>query len=99
MFSVKGLFAGLAPVATAFSLSCSDPSEAALLTRAGRVHEDAIVVDAHAHPKPGYAPTLILGKKTGTFELDFITMKEGGLDAVFFSAPLLGGPGGIGRFT
>ncbi len=78
-------------LATVSSLSCSGPSDSRLWALANRIHERAVVIDAHAHPKPGSAETLNLGEKTGTFELDFITMKEGGLDGVFFTAPLLGG--------
>jgi len=48
-----------------------------------------VVVDAHAHPKPHAAEILSLGEKTAAFEVDFLTMKEGGLDAVFFSVPML----------
>ena len=83
--------AGFFLLAAAYSLSCSGTSDSRLWARANRIHERAVVIDAHAHPKPGSAETLNLGEKTGTFELDFITMKEGGLDGVFFTAPLLGG--------
>ena len=58
------------------------------------VHERAIVVDAHAHPKSNEARSLRLGEKTGEIEVDLVSMKEGGLDAVFFSVPLLGTPPG-----
>jgi membrane dipeptidase len=32
---------------------------------------------------------VVLGETSGKFELDFLTMKEGGLDAVFFNLPML----------
>ena len=70
-------------------LSCAGPSDSTQSERANRIHEEAVVIDAHAHPKPGAAETLSLGEKTAAFELDFVTMKEGGLDAVFFSVPFL----------
>jgi membrane dipeptidase len=70
-------------------LSCARAPDSTPWERAVRIHEDAVVIDAHAHPKPGAAETLNLGEKTASFELDFLTMKEGGLDAVFFSVPML----------
>ncbi len=70
-------------------MSCSGTPEGSLQERAAAIHDQAVVIDAHAHPKPGAAETVVLGAKTGTFELDFITMKEGGLDAVFFNLPML----------
>lgn len=83
--------AGFVPMATALLLGCSGPSDSTLQERAAAIHEQAIVIDAHAHAKPHEAETLDLGEKTGAIEVDFITMKEGGLDAIFFSVPLLGG--------
>jgi len=74
---------------TAMLLACSNSDDQPQSDNAPTIHEQAIVVDAHAHPKPGAAEALNLGEKTGTFELDFITMQEGGLDAVFFSLPML----------
>jgi membrane dipeptidase len=86
----KGLLRAVsAPIAIVVSVSCSEERRGAPRTPGEAIHDRAIVVDAHAHPKPGYEETLNLGEKRGTFELDFITMKEGGLDAVFFSVPLL----------
>ena len=70
-------------------LSCARAPESTPWESANRIHEEAVVVDAHAHPKPGAAETLNLGEKTEGFELDFLTMREGGLDAVFFSLPML----------
>jgi membrane dipeptidase len=70
-------------------LSCARAPDSTPWERAVRIHEDAVVIDAHAHPKPGATETLNLGEKTASFELDFLTMKEGGLDAVFFSVPML----------
>jgi membrane dipeptidase len=67
-----------------------------LWKKARKIHFDAIVIDAHAHPmtSQGMTPDAVpdnldLGKKTEYSCVDFITMKEGGLDAAFFSIPLL----------
>lgn len=62
-----------------------------LWQKAQKIHKKAIVIDAHAHPimQPATPDILDLGKKTGKSQVDFITMKEGGLDAVFYSMPLL----------
>ena len=76
-------------------MSCSAEREVFLKRRANRLHEQAIVIDAHAHPKSNEAPYLILGEQTGAIEVDFITMKSGGLDGVFFSVPLLRGQAGL----
>ena len=89
MITATSFRAGSILLTTVSFLSCSGTSDGTLWERANRIHEQAVVIDAHAHPKPGGAETMSLGEKTGAFELDFITMKEGGLDAVFFSVPLL----------
>jgi microsomal dipeptidase-like Zn-dependent dipeptidase len=83
------LRAGFLLVTALSFLTCTRTSSGTPRERANSIHDQAIVIDAHAHPKPGAAETMSLGEKTGPFELDFITMKEGGLDAVFFSLPLL----------
>jgi len=54
------------------------------------VHERAIVLDAHAHPKPGAAEALDLGGRTFSFDANLPAMREGGVDAVFYSVPFLG---------
>ncbi len=71
--------------------TCSKPSEDEL---ASRIHDEAIVIDAHAHQRMNDAGQLNLGEKTGVIEVDFVTMKEGGLDAIFFSVPLMPGESG-----
>lgn len=78
-----------------FSMSAQERDEE-LWKKARELHFDAIVIDAHAHPMTSYGinpdatpDNLDLGKKTELSSVDFITMKEGGLDAVFFSIPLL----------
>ncbi|MFC2165264.1 dipeptidase [Acidobacteriota bacterium] len=63
------------------------------MKKANKIHSDALVFDAHAHPMIYLYATpekLELGKKTDMSQMDFITMKEGGLDAVFLSLPLVG---------
>jgi membrane dipeptidase len=69
-----------------------------LWKKALEIHNDAIVIDAHVHPMTSYGlnpnatpENLDLGKKTEYSSVDFISMKEGGLDAAFFSLPLLNG--------
>lgn len=85
----KNTQAGFALTTTLLIFACSStPDETPILT-ANTIHERALVIDAHAHPKPGAEASLSLGEKTAGFELDFLTMKEGGLDAVFFSLPML----------
>ena len=64
-----------------------------LWEKALQIHDEAIVMDAHAHPHLFSVPQpspLNLGQKTGESQIDFPTMKEGGLDAVFMALPLRG---------
>ena len=64
-----------------------------LWQKAMKIHNDAIVMDAHAHALlfgVGRRDQLDLGKKDGKSQIDFISMKEGGLDALFLSVPLPG---------
>lgn len=81
--------AGIVVVSSAGVLACSETQDDTPRVGANAIHDQAIVIDAHAHPKPGAAEFVSLGEKRGGFELDFLTMREGGLDAVFFSLPLL----------
>ncbi len=67
-----------------------------LWKKAMEIHNDAIVIDAHAHPMTSYVlnpeatpDNLDLGIKTEYSTVDFISMKEGGLDAAFFALPLI----------
>ena len=62
-----------------------------LWEKALKIHDEAIVMDAHAHPQLFDLPqpsALNLGQKTGESQIDFVTMREGGLDAVFMVLPL-----------
>jgi membrane dipeptidase len=63
-----------------------------------KLHKEAIVIDAHAHPMIHLYMTrhfLNLGNKTGKSQTDFVTMKEGGVDTVFLSMPLSGDMGSL----
>jgi len=63
-----------------------------LWEKARKIHEEALVLDAHAHPVIGGNNPRIdleLGRKTGKSQVDFITMKEGGLDGFFLALPLM----------
>jgi|GEM_PF-7070323 len=78
---------------TALSMPAQDKDEA-LWKKAWKIRQEAIVIDAHAHPmttqgmiSDAVLVNLDLSRKTKYSVIDFITMKEGGLDAVFYSAP------------
>lgn len=61
--------------------------------RAAKLHESAIVFDAHAHPLYGdqFRPgALVLGKENPSSPVTFPAMKKGGLDAVIIAVPLFG---------
>ena len=65
----------------------------ALWEKARRIHDEALVIDAHAHAQLFNAPSptdLDLGDPAGNSQIDFVTMKKGGLDAVFMAMPLRG---------
>lgn len=94
MLPSTALRVGCVLLTTLQVLSCTGSSNSSLRSGTNRIHEGAVVIDAHAHPKSNEAEALILGERTGAIEVDFITMEEGGLDAVFFSAPLLRGRSG-----
>ena len=74
-----------------FTVSGDQPDKD-LWERAAKLHQEAIVIDAHSHPfpfasKPGeWDP----GIDSQTSQVDFVKMKKGGLDAVFYSLPLPG---------
>ena len=62
-----------------------------LYEKAWKVHDTALVIDAHAHPMIylfSNKEHLELGKKTVKSCVDFPTMKQGGLDGVFLALPL-----------
>jgi membrane dipeptidase len=64
-----------------------------LWKKARRIHDESLVVDAHAHAQMFGAPdphALDLGHPTENSQIDFVTMKQGGLDAVFMAMPLRG---------
>ena len=78
------------------NFSSADEADEELWEKARKLHEEAIVIDAHAHPMIHLYMTshfLDLGNKTGKSQTDFVTMKEGGVDTVFLSLPLSGDMG------
>jgi len=56
-----------------------------LMEKAKKIHEEAIVIDTHTDTPLRILRGFKLGKRQETGHLDFIRMKEGGLDAVFFA--------------
>lgn len=57
-----------------------------------RIHEEAIVIDAHAHPllfSKRSAEYFNLGIDNPHSRIDFIKMKSGGIDAVFYALPMI----------
>jgi len=59
----------------------------ALWEKAKKIHEEAIVIDTHSDtPMAITGQAFNLGKKGDKNEVDFVRMKEGGLDAMFFAA-------------
>jgi membrane dipeptidase len=67
-----------------------------LWEKAQKIHDDVLVIDPHAHPMIYLYATpyfLDLGNKTGRSQIDFVTMKEGGVDTVFLSMPLVNDEG------
>jgi membrane dipeptidase len=76
-----------------FSFTNGQDVDKELWEKARKLNEEAIVIDAHAHPMIHLYQTsyfLDLGNKTGKSQTDFVTMKEGGVDTVFLSLPLAG---------
>ncbi len=58
-----------------------------LWEKAKKIHQEAIVIDTHCDtPMVILEEGLDLGKRSDTTDVDFIRMKEGGLDAMFFAA-------------
>ncbi len=93
-FILIGLF-----VLLLFSLAGAEEIDKDLWEKALKIHEEAMVIDAHAHPMIHLYNTshyLNLGNKTGKSQTDFVTMKEGGVDTVFLSLPIAGDMGSEG---
>jgi membrane dipeptidase len=58
----------------------------ALLKKAMRIHDEAVVVDTHVDtPMVMFERGVDIGQRTENSDVDLIKMKEGGLDAVFFA--------------
>lgn len=81
----------LVPVLTV-SLAASAPAvkekiDPVLWKKAMRIHDEAIVIDTHCDtPMAVMRRNIDLGKKTDKTDVDFVRMKEGGVDAMFFAA-------------
>jgi len=80
---------------TVLSMPAQDKDEE-LWKKAWKIHQEAVVIDAHAHPmttqgmiSDAVPANLDLSRKTKYSVVDFVTMKEGGLDAAFYSVPFL----------
>jgi len=96
--------AGILLLTGATLSGCHGPEGDRTATDAGTVHEAAIVFDAHAHPNATGSDSLAPDGSEWTMETDVGPMVEGGMDAVFFSVPLLvregvGGPDSVRIFT
>lgn len=90
LFTLLFLFAS-------FNKTSSDKRDTELWKKVQKIHDEAIVIDAHAHALiygKGTIENLDLGRQTGKSQVDFVTMKKGGLDAMFLALPL---PGDLDR--
>ncbi|NIM13065.1 MAG: membrane dipeptidase [Candidatus Aminicenantes bacterium] len=69
-----------------FNLPAKDKIDPKLWEKAKKIHQEAIVIDTHCDtPMVLRHRKLDLGQKTDKNEVDFIRMKQGGLDAIFFA--------------
>ncbi len=60
--------------------------DTSLMEKAKRIHDEAIVIDTHCDtPMVMMSRKMDLGKRSDKTDVDFIRMKEGGLDASFFA--------------
>jgi len=79
-----------------FSDVSAEEIDKELWKKAQKIHNDALVIDPHAHPMIYLYATpyfLDLGNKTGKSQTDFVTMNEGGVDTVILSMPLVNDEG------
>lgn len=81
------VFIILSVFAVIFITAADDPMpDKALLKKAMRIHDEAMVVDTHVDtPMMMFQRGVDIGQRTENSEVDLIKMKEGGLDAVFFA--------------
>lgn len=80
-----------------FNQALTDDKDTELWEKAKKIHDEAIVIDAHAHALIAGKGTIVdldLGRQTGKSQVDFVTMKKGGLDAMLLALPL---PGDLDR--
>lgn len=70
-----------------FILQAGEKIDPILWKKALKLHDEAIVIDTHSDtPMALLAEEMDMGKKNNKGEVDFIRMKEGGLDAMFWAA-------------
>jgi membrane dipeptidase len=68
------------------TISEDNMPDKALMKKAMRIHDEAIVVDTHVDtPMVMFERGVDIGQRTENSDVDLIKMKEGGLDAVFFA--------------
>jgi membrane dipeptidase len=91
--SLTGLFLFLSVVVISgffgalFAENNNKSIDSRLWEQAKRIHEEAIVIDTHSDtPMAITGQVFNLGQKGNKNEVDFVRMKEGGLDAMFFAA-------------
>jgi membrane dipeptidase len=71
---------------SAFIVLADESKDTVLWDKALRIHNDAIVIDSHVDTPMVIAKSNIdLSVRNNISDLDFVKMKEGGLDAVFFA--------------
>ena len=86
-FQVIGLFIFVLCIQAAGE---NEPADKKLWQQAQKIHQQAIVVDAHAHPFiSSFKPELWnLGVDSKTSQIDLVKMKKGGVDVAFYALPL-----------
>ncbi len=80
-----------------FSASACNRTEISMEEKAAKIHEKVFTVDTHCDtPMMLFRPGFDIGKKNdpekGGGKVDFVRMKEGGMDAMFFAVFLGQGP-------
>jgi len=77
----------LAAIVAPFVLLAQGPSDVQVSPRAKQLHEQAIVIDAHVDTPQRllFDKTFNIGARNENGNLDIPRMRQGGLDAVFFS--------------
>lgn len=81
--------AGMIVLVVAFLSGCSGNGGGVTKANSNSIHAAAIVFDAHAHPNATGSDALAPDGSQWTMEMELVPMVAGGMDAVFFSTPLL----------